>query len=185
MGLIYVMWYHVNCLQLFMFKPFSSYVHKAYNLWIVFLFLCVLYEILYRPYSKGRGFKMNCTRKYFEMLIFKALSWFTTLLISIICCMIPLIPLYLIMVNLDINVPLSDLFDATNCCSKCKKLFTLYRSRNWTLNIFNNFTLYNHETHLIKMFLFFIRCLCIKHIFIGRHIIIGWLRRFLDSNSQI
>ena len=68
-------------------------------------------------HTLGKKFRMNCIRKYYEMLIFKVLSWFSILLISIMCCLIPLTPLYFIMVNLEINVLASDLFDAINCCS--------------------------------------------------------------------
>ena len=99
------------------FNLLSSCTHIAINLWMVHLSLCVLYEILNGPYSEKKEFKMNCTRKDFEMPIFKLLNWFAILLISRMCCLIPHSPLYFIVVNLDINMSASTLFDATNYCS--------------------------------------------------------------------
>ena len=95
-------------------KVFKRVNYKLSNstFWVV-----IMYEISNGPYSEKKEFKMNCTRKDFEMLIFKLLNWFAILLISRMCCLIPHTPLYFIVVNLDINMSTSTLFDATNYCS--------------------------------------------------------------------
>lgn len=108
------MWAICNCLYFNL--PFAC-TRILINSWMVHLSLCLLYEILNGPYLKGREYRMTYTRKDSKMLIFWVLSWFVILLISIMCCLTPLTPLYFIVVNLDINVSTSALFDAMNYCS--------------------------------------------------------------------
>ena len=94
-------------------------------------FLYMLNEILNKPYYKGREFKMNYTRKSFEMFPFRALCWLVTFLIFIMCYLTSLTLLYFIVVsclpmsfsivlhivvNLDINVSANVLSNATNYC---------------------------------------------------------------------